>query len=367
MSGKEMNSYERCMASLNLEEPDRVPVTSLMCTIAAKWAPAYVADFVKSGELMAKGFGAAHDKFHFDFLDAYPDVGRIPEAWGCNITYVEKSYDVTPYISGWCVQKPEDWETLQGFDPEKKKSTAELYKSMEILNKKYGNTVLWATESSSPITTSTHLRKMSDTLVDLAATPDLLHKGLKTITKQWIDVAKGTIKHGANAILQICTRATADLLMFGQYLEFGWPYEEDFLREMAREFPDAPRLIHVCGDEPYLEAIAEHSIQGFNYYDRGLAKSPLSGFRYSLDKAKEKFGDRRTLIAGIDQNKTAIIGDEIDIMSEARDAILTAAKGGGYWLAGGCDLPPQMSDEKVMALSKAAEKWGTYPIKWSYR
>jgi len=123
----------------------------------------------------------------------------------------------------------------------------------------------------------------------------------------------------------------------------------------------------VCGDEPYLEAIAEHSIQGFNYYDRGMAKSPLSGFRYSLDKAKEKFGDRRTLIAGIDQNKTCIIGDEIDIMSEARDAILTAAKGGGYWLAGGCDLPPQMSDEKVMALSKAAEKWGTYPIKWSYR
>ncbi len=366
MMPEEMNCYQRVAATLAHEEPDKVPWTGLTRNDTSRSAGIATEAYARNGESMAKSQITFHEKYGIDGMWVFSDVGYHAEGFGSKVKFVG-DVEVTPYIEKYAVEEPSQYEKLQPYDPEKQSRVPVVLKALDIIKAKYGDTVAYGPFVASPMTTATHVRKLDNVMMDVIEYPDLLHKALKLFTDQWIENCKALIGHGSNIIWHAVTRGTGEVLDLGQYLEFGWPYEEDFLREMAREFPDAPRLIHVCGDEPYLEAIAEHSIQGFNYYDRGLAKSPLSGFRYSLDKAKEKFGDRRTLIAGIDQNKTCIIGDEIDIMSEARDAILTAAKGGGYWLAGGCDLPPQMSDEKVMALSKAAEKWGTYPIKWSYR
>jgi len=108
-----------------------------------------------------------------------------------------------------------------------------------------------------------------------------------------------------------------------------------------------------------------HDVNGVNWYDRRPAVSGVSDITLDLRKAKEMYGGKTCLIGGIDQNRTAVMGDSVDIMAEARDAIYSAAKRGGFILCSGCDLPNQMSEEAVMAMWKAAEKWGRYPLNWA--
>jgi uroporphyrinogen decarboxylase len=213
------------------------------------------------------------------------------------------------------------------------------------------------------MTTATHVRKLDKVMMDVIEYPDLLHKALKLFTDQWIENCKALIRHGSNIIWHAVTRGTGEVLDLGQYLEFGWPYEERLEKAIKRDYPDVFIVEHCCGRSPHLDVEVKHTAEGFNYWDRCPAKSGVTGDVVSIKYFKEHWGEQKSVVAGLDQTKSLLIGDPEDVMAEARDAILNGAKGGGFMLAAGCEYAVMTKEENLKAIGRATSKW-KYPINY---
>ena len=66
------------------------------------------------------------------------------------------------------------------------------------------------------------------------------------------------------------------------------------------------------------------------------------------------------------QRQTGNFADEKEAEAAVKDAIARAGPGGGYVLSDNHgEIPWQVPDEVLMALSEAVHKWGRYPLDWT--
>jgi uroporphyrinogen decarboxylase len=360
MQKGKMNSYERISATLNHEEPDLVPWTGPTGIATARSAGIPPDQYAKDGEKMAKSQITFHEKYLIDGMWVFSDVGYHAEGFGSRVKFVG-DVEVTPYIQSYPVEDPVQYEKLQPYDPEKQSRIPVVLKALDIIKSKYGDTVAYGPYVASPMTTVTHVRKMDKVMMDVIQYPDLLHKALNLCTDQWIENCKALIGHGSNIIWHAVTRGTAEVLELGQYLEFGWPYEEKLEKAIKRIYPDIFIVEHCCGRNPHLDVEVRHTAEGYNYWDRCPARSGVTGEIVDIKYFKVKWGEQKSVVAGLDQTKSLLIGDPEDVMAEARDAILNGAKGGGFILAPGCEYAVMTEEENLKAISRATYKW-KYPI-----
>ena len=78
-------------------------------------------------------------------------------------------------------------------------------------------------------------------------------------------------------------------------------------------------------------------------------------------KAKEKYGDKFTLIGNVPLEMLPH-GTAQDIEAYVKKLLLICAPGGGYMLASGHSITYSVSLENYEAMREAHRKYGTYPI-----
>lgn len=84
---------------------------------------------------------------------------------------------------------------------------------------------------------------------------------------------------------------------------------------------------------------------------------PLGGMR--VDDVRRRVGDRVSLMGGVNTlSFLCMTADEIE--AEAGKCIAGAGRNGGYILGSGCVVPRATSRENLLALRRAAERYGTY-------
>jgi len=81
-----------------------------------------------------------------------------------------------------------------------------------------------------------------------------------------------------------------------------------------------------------------------------------------LAELKAKYG-KRTAIAGLIPTQSILLESPRAIMETAREQIRVLAPGGGYVLAPACEYPPNIELANALAIIRAAEIYGRYPIK----
>lgn len=342
-----MTSRERVVAALNLEEPDRVPVGSFATHVAGKIVGISVKDYATDGEKMAIGQRALFEKAGFDILFPFSHVGMYAEGWGSKVRYVNA--DVSPPISEYRVKKAEEWKEVEPFDAGKVPEVQVCVKAIQLLKEWLGDKAFVLGVMFSPLTSATHVAALGDVLKQVKRNADLLSTGLEAITESLVGIAKAYENAGADAIFLALTRATAEIVTRQQYEAIARKWDEKLLNKI-----NLPVITHICGTDPMLEMVAEYpKVKGLNWWDRGTG--------WALKRAKATFGDR-CMVAGIDQTRTILMGSPQDVEKEAKDAIEQAAKGGGFILFSGCDLPIATPLENIQAMSFAARKYGTYPL-----
>lgn len=345
---EEMTSMERVVATLNLREPDRVPVGSFATHVAGKIVGISVKDYATDGEKMAIAQRALSEKGGFDLLFPFSHVGMYAEGWGSKVRYVDA--DVSPLISEYMVKKPEDWNRVKPFDPERVSGVQVVVKAIRLLKQWLGNRAFVLGVMFSPMTSATHVASLGDVLKQVIRRPDLLSVGLEAITESLIRQAKAYEDAGADCIFLAITRATGEILTRQQYEGVARKWDEKLLNQIH-----VPVITHICGRDPMLDMVVDFpNVRGLNWWDRGT--------EWSLKEAKAKFGHRACMVGGIDQTRTVLMGSARDVEEEAKDAIAQAGKGGGYILFSGCDLPIATPLENIQAMSASAKKYGTYPL-----
>ncbi|GAH35078.1 unnamed protein product, partial [marine sediment metagenome] len=77
---------------------------------------------------------------------------------------------------------------------------------------------------------------------------------------------------------------------------------------------------------------------------------------------KDKFGDKLSFHGGIDIQKVMPNGTVEDVENEVKRRIAIYAPEGGYILCAAHNIQDDVPPENVIALYKAVEKWGNYPL-----
>ena len=77
---------------------------------------------------------------------------------------------------------------------------------------------------------------------------------------------------------------------------------------------------------------------------------------------KDRFGQKITFWGGIDTQHILPNGSVKDVEQEVQQRIRDLASGGGYVLASVHNIQPDVPPENIVAMAKAAAKYGIYPI-----
>ncbi len=128
------------------------------------------------------------------------------------------------------------------------------------------------------------------------------------------------------------------------------------IRELKGEKPDIKIAYHSCGSYfPIIPELIEVGVDILN------ALQPKAK-DMDLGRLKRMFGDRASFFGGMDIQKTIPFGTEEEVEREVKRVIRSAAKGGGYILAGAHNIQPDTSVEKLVKIFEVAKSYGKYPI-----
>jgi uroporphyrinogen decarboxylase len=132
--------------------------------------------------------------------------------------------------------------------------------------------------------------------------------------------------------------ASGDLISARAFRTFAQPYLQELIR-WGHEHGVATWL-HVCGDTTdKLDDIAATEADCFSL-----------DYKVNLATAKERLADRMCIAGNI--NPVAVLdqGTPEDVRQAGLACLEAAAAGGGFILTAGCDLPPTVPEENLLAM-----------------
>ncbi|MBC7107737.1 MAG: hypothetical protein H5T41_02940 [Methanomassiliicoccales archaeon] len=349
----EMTPMQRFEAALNFETPDYVPVSLFGGIFEVHFVPGMdVVRYGTSGANMAKAHIAFYEHVGGDTIYCLSDMGLIVQGWGVRMKLPTEP-DIHMALGKFPVKEPGDWEKLEVLDPRVDGRMRLYLDACAICSEKYGDRVPIGVSMPSPLTTTTHVCSMEDTLMHMITDPDALKKGLKVITDTIADFINACVDNGAYFAGYLTTRASKEITTVEQYREFGAPYDE----EIFRRTPAMVHVPHICGVEPMFEIIDDYrkkfkNVKAISWWDRGA--------KPNLAEAKATYGKNLALMAGIDHTNTLVSGTPDDVAAEIRNACETAKEGSGFVLAPGCEVSPKTPWPNMRAAINAARRYGKY-------
>ena len=354
---KTMTSTQRLEAALKHETPDMVPISYFSGIYQLHWMKENLTwkdtvEYGRNGWYMAKATAKFLDEVGGDTAYILSDVGEIVQGWGVRMKIADEP-DIHMALGKFAVNEPGDWEKLDVLDPKIDGRMPTYLDAAKWLTEKYGGKVPIGVDVPSALTTTTHVAPMETVMIHMLTEPDALKKGLRTITTTVTDFLNACNAEGAFYAAYLTTRASKEITTVEQYREFGVPYDMEIFGKTTGMY----HICHVCGVEPMFEIISDYArktknVRGISWWDRGATPN--------LVDAKKNWGDVLCLMAGVDHTNTLATGTPAEIEKEVEDACKKAMKGSGFILAPGCDISPKTPKENMVAMVKAARKYGKY-------
>jgi uroporphyrinogen decarboxylase len=120
---------------------------------------------------------------------------------------------------------------------------------------------------------------------------------------------------------------------------------------------DAKLYLHSCGNvEIFINDLLEMGVDVLNPVQPECPDMNLATL-------KEKYGDKLTFCGGIGSQSILPRGTILEVEAEVKRALKAGAHGGGYIVAPGHIIQPDVPPENACALYDSVLKHGFYPIK----
>jgi len=354
----ESERFERVMAAVRHEVPDRVPWTLWSHFPAIPWIPNYSWEKAsRDGEELAKSHMALLREldYNMDLLKVTPFFRFMAQQWGSRFTFTNNTG--SDKDENYIVKNPDDWEKLWVLDP--RKELREQLRAIEILARDLRR-MPFIESISSPMNQALHGIADPQTVYETMKTqPDALKEGLETIAQTCIDFSQACIDEGASGIFYgMGARGSFWSRMNQNELE-KWELEYD---KKILEAVKAPiKLLHICNVRD------ENPQKDGGLMEAGwFKKFPINIINWdshvftSLEKAKEIYGDQFCILGGLNQTATLRKGTPEMVMEEARKAIKSMWDGAGFILGAGCVTPWDTPLANLNAVGRAALKYGVY-------
>lgn len=223
------------------------------------------------------------------------------------------------------------------FDEDKKQQLN--YKAIELIHDQIGKQSNILYGISGPLTLARYLLPIEMILKGMRKKPEMVHALLRFTTDIILEMVKhfGVLPHLNFMIYDPV--ASGSLISPKQYREFSLPYTQEIVQEMQKT--SALNFLHVCGDTTKnLDTLAETGIEVLSLDQK-----------VDLTVAKEKVGDRVTLMGNIDPVSSLLFGNPQQIQSEVQhliDGVGDSPK--GLIVGSGCGVPANVPQEHITTM-----------------
>jgi uroporphyrinogen decarboxylase len=321
-----MTARKRIETLVNGQQVDRVPISF--------WRHFPIMD--RDQKLLAESLVRFQQTYELDFVKMMPNGLYSAADFGIRIAYTN-DYRKTDEIECYGIERPEDWEHLSRFNPEKGIFFQQLESLARVLDT-VGESIPVVETVFSPLTTAikiagpnliTHLRKY----------PSKVHAGLEFLTEITIKFVHRCLEMGIDGIFFATKCATGELLTIEEYNQFGRLYDLLVLEEAQ---PFWFNILHVHGVDTY--DLFDYPVTALNYHDRRCARC--------LKDTRALFSG--VLIGGIDEANTLVNGPEERIWQEVKEAI-NQLGGKGLIVGPGCVVDPDTPEEFLHAVRQAVK------------
>ncbi len=204
------------------------------------------------------------------------------------------------------------------------------------------------------------MRGIEQSLVDLLINKGFVHAVMErlfelntAVTKRFLDITGPFLSVFRTAD---DLAAQNSLLMSPQtYQEMIQPYHRRF-NKFVKQYTDAKIFFHSCGNVvSLLDELIDAGFEVLNPVQVAAFDDPAG--------VKIKYGDRLTFWGGIDTQKVLPKGTPQEVREEVKLRIKQFGAGGGFVAAAVHNMQPDIPPENVLAMSKAVQELGVYPIK----
>jgi MtaA/CmuA family methyltransferase len=332
-----MNSKQRCLAAINGEPVDRVPVFPLLMFFAQKRGGISYREYATNGHAMAEAQLNIRDTFGVDAITACSDAFRISADLGADMRFPE---DQTPFAASPLVTGAGDLDRLVRPDPSDPGTRmADRVRATQAMVKAVGDECLVLGWVDMPFAEACSVCGVSEFMLMLYDDPGLAHRILEFLTGIVIDFCLVQLEAGTPMIG--AGDAAASLISPNRYREFALPYEQ----RVCEAVHAAGGLIklHICGNTTHiLDDMACSGADLFNV-DHLVAFSA----------ARRVYAGAQVCFKGNLDPVTDMLQATPEACQAQALACIDMAAGSRYMLSAGCEVPGDTSDEVFRAFCEA--------------
>lgn len=340
-----MNGYQRMMAALRREEPDRIPVWELIINrpvIEALYGDISYSDFVEKED---------HDGI------TVRENGRITERisdmqyrdeWG--IVWTMRPSGAIA-ASSHPIKTEADLDRYTPPDPDADYRLDSLKRA--VARFKGRKAIVFLCHDAFEF--SHYLRGMDNLLIDYLTNPGVVKRLAKVVIDYKKRIMERAIDEGADIALTGDDYAwkAAPIMSPQLFKELVLPYLQQVVDVATSK--GVPFIKHTDGNLwPILDMVVDTGIDALHPIE------PVAGM--DIGEVKEKYGDRITLVGNIDCSGLLTRGTEQDVVEAVKETIAKAGVGGGYILASSNSIHSGVNPWNYRAMVLAAREYGKYPL-----
>lgn len=337
-----MNSYQRVVAALNGERPDRPPVMLHNFMMAAAEAGVTMARYRGDPHELARCHREAVEKYQYDGILVDVDTAVLAGALGVPLAL---PVDEPAICRGRRLNSLDDVRSLEPVDVGECERVQVWLEAVRLLHRYFGDEVyLRGNCDQCPFALASLMRGGAEWMIDL------MDEGRHEDARRLLEYCTGaTIRFlrlmaatGAHMVSNGDSAAGPSVVSPRLYRHFAAPYEKR-VADAAHEL-GLPYMLHICGKT---ERILE---------DMVATGSDALEIDHKTDavRAREIIGGRATFVGNIDPSGVLGLGTPELVSRKTRDLLEVFRDSPRFILNAGCAIPSNTPPENLRALIRTA-------------
>jgi uroporphyrinogen decarboxylase len=342
-----ISSMQRVLRTLGHREPDRVPFFLLLTMHGAKALGLSIKDYFSKAENVVEGQLRLRDTYRHDCICNFFYAPVEVEAWGGEVIYSDNG---PPNSGEPFIRNFQDIKHLEPPEIEKASCLTKVLESAQMLKEKTGDEAPIIGVVMSPFSLPVMQMGFDKYIELMYEAPDLFDHLMKINEAFCVRWANAQIKAGCTAICYFDPVSSTTISTKEMYLKAGF---EVARRTIARI--NGPTATHMASGRclSIIDDIAK----------TGTAILGVSR-QENLETLKAACRNRLSVLGNLNGIEMCRWSPE-QAEKEVKRSISQAGSGGGFILSDNHgEIPWQVTDEVLMAISEAVHKWGQYPLDW---
>jgi len=346
MSKKQMSSMERVLTTLGHQEPDRVPLFLLLSLHGAKELGLSIKEYFSNADHVVEGQLRLFKKFGYDCIDAFFHAPIETEAWGGEVIFHD---DGPPNSGAPFITSIDKIRTLKVPEVSESAGLQRVCEAISKIKKRIGDQAPIIGVVMSPF--SLPVMQMGfDKYLDLMYLhPEEFNLLMQLNEKFCIEWSNAQLAAGATAICYFDPVSSSTIIPREKYLATGYLVAKRTISRIQ-----GPTATHFASGRcmDILEDIAT----------TGTAVAGVSALE-DLSALKNIAKGKLTLLGNLNGIEMRTWSQD-KAEQEVKNAIEKAGSGGGFILSDNHgEIPFQVEEDTLMAISEATRRWGEYPLR----